>query len=155
MIEIVVQSKFNGPSLIDIEPVLDLIQGTIDLRWTNTRAEQVVLERHHDRNFKLYVEDLPLMERTANSLGLKYVLDLGMSETAKAALLYQKTANWRAFTEGVGLLVARSLITKLSADVVRKGGRPRLAAIATECILGSISPCDADVLLRLSAMRGD
>lgn len=153
MIEIVVQ-KSNAPTLIEIEPVLDLIDGIVDVRWANSRAEQTLLEQHRDRNFKLFVEDLSMMERTANSLGLNYVLDLMMSESAKAALLYPKTANWRAFSDGVGPGVARSLITRMSAESVRKGGRPRLAAIAAECVLDSINPCDADVLLRLSAMQG-
>lgn len=155
MIDIVVQPKYTGPSLFEIEPVIDLIKGIVNVRWTNTKIEQAILERYRTRNFNLYVEDLSLMERTANALGLNYVLDLMTFETAKAALLYPKTANWRAFTEGVGSSVARSFITRLSADSVRKGGRPRLAAIAAECVLDSINPCDADVLLRLSAMRGD
>lgn len=154
MIEITVR-PFNGPCITDIEPVLDLIEGTVDVRWTNTKTEQIVLERYKQRSFKLYVADLSMMERTATAMGLRYVLDLGTSETAKAALLFPKTANWRAFIEGVGSPVSRSLIVRLSADSVRSGGRPRLAAIATECVLDGINICDADVLLRLSALRGD
>src|SRR5271166_3373987 len=155
MIDIVVQQDFNGPMLPDIEPVLDLIEGVVDVRWTNTKAEQVVLERHRDRSFKLYVPDLPLMERTATALGLSYVLDMGIRQSALASLVYQKISNWRAFTEGIGSTVSRSLLTRLSADSLRKGGRPKLAAIAAECVLDGINPCDADVLLRLSGMRSN
>ncbi len=153
MIDIVVQPKFNGPSLVDIEPVLDLIEGTVDVCWANTKAEQIVLGHHRDRNFLLHVEDLVLMERTATALGLNYVLDLGIYQSALASLIRQKVTNWRAFTEGVGASVSRSLLTRLSADSVRKGDRPRLAAIATECVLENVNPIDADVLLRIAALN--
>jgi len=155
MIDIVVDSKFSGPKLIDLEPVIDMIAGPIEARWTNSKTDQAILEQYRERSFKLYVEDLTMMERTATSLGLNYVLDLGVYQSALAALIHQKVSNWRAFAEGVGTSVSRSLLTRLSADSVRKGDRPRLAAIATECVLDGINPCDADVLLRLSAMRGD
>lgn len=155
MVNLVVQKEFNGPSLPDIESILDLIDGVVDVRWTNSRNEQAILERNRNRDFCLHVEDLSTMERTATALGLRYVLDLIMNESAKAALVYRKTSNWRAFTDGIGSLVSRSLLTKLSADAIRKGVRPRLASIAADCVLEGISPIDADVLLRLSAMRGD
>ncbi len=152
MINIAVQPEFHGPSIVDLEPVLDLIDGVVDVRWTNSKPEQTILEQHRNRNFLLLVEDLSLMEHTATALGLRYVLDLGISQSALAALVYQKTANWRAFAEGVSSSVCRSLITRLSADVARKGNHSNLAIIATECQLDGISPIDADVLLRISYM---
>lgn len=154
MIDLIVKEDFHGPTLLELLPVLENITGTIDIKWSNTKAEQAALISNSKRDFRLYVPDLSIMERSASALGLRYTLDSMVNEAARLALLYRKSYNWRAFTEGVGIAVSRSLITKISADAVRKGHKPRLAAIATETLLDGISPIDADVLLRLAVLQG-
>jgi hypothetical protein len=152
MIELVVTPEFKGPNILEIGPVLENVQGTVDISWTNSKAEQIVLKQHSDRNFRLHVVDFSLMERTATALGLKFVFDLNIPESAKLALLHRKTYNWRNFCEEVGLGVTRGVLTKITADLARRGKRPRLIPIVADCILEGINPCDVDVLLRLEAL---
>jgi hypothetical protein len=95
------------------------------------------------------------MERAATALGQPYVFDTGLLATALTSLTSRKAYNWRAFSEGVGTAITRSLITRLSAGAIRKGVTPRLANIASECLIEGINPIDADVLLRLRVLRGD
>jgi hypothetical protein len=73
---------------------------------------------------------------------------------AKLALNRRKLYNWRGFTSDVGLPAARMVLTKLAADSIRKGDNPKLAPIVKDCLLGGVSPVDADVLLRLKVLQG-
>jgi hypothetical protein len=152
MINLIVQ-QFDGPTIIDLAPILHLIEGTVNVHWMNSHAEQILIEKHRGRDFLLHVDNLTIMEKSATALGLNYVLDSNVYQSGLAALIHQKIANWRAFTEGVGSSVSRSILTRLSADSIRKGGRPRLAAIAAESVLENMNPIDADVLLRIAALN--
>lgn len=155
MLELVVDSNYNGPSLQELAPVLANVEGTVNVRWTNTREERVLLDSNRARNFKLFVVDPAMMERTASALGLRYSFDLKTREQAKLVLANRKNYNWRQFIDDVGPTVCRSIITRIASDAARQGVKPKLANIARECLLEGISVIDADVLLRLSYLRGE
>ena len=152
MIEIIIHPSFHGPSIFEVEPVLGSIQDKVEVSWKNTKAELVVLQQYLNKAFILYVEDLSTMERTATALGLHFIFNVSLLESGRLALASRKLYGWRNFTEEIGSTVCRSLITRLSADFIRKGKHPKLAKIATECFLENVNPIDADVLLRLSNM---
>jgi hypothetical protein len=152
--EIVIQ-EFHGPTILEFgDSIENVTDEVVELRWTNTRAEFVALERY-DRKFRLYVEDQAAMEKAATMLGHPLHIEPRLLENAKTSLTRRKTYDWRNFTETVGPTMTRSVILKLAADAVRKGKTPKLADIAGRLQLSSMSPIDADVLLRLKVLVGE
>lgn len=155
MVELRINPQYSGPTILELDSIIADVQGAVEVRWQGTKAEYSTLEHYPKRVFILHVQDLPAMERAATALGQPYVFDTGLLATALTSLTSRKAYNWRAFSEGVGTAITRSLITRLSAGAIRKGVTPRLANIASECLIEGINPIDADVLLRLRVLRGD
>jgi len=145
-------SSYDGPSILDLDPVLNEVQGDVEVSWTNTKSELRALEKYPHRTFILHVNDSQSMERTAVTLGQPFQLDHDFMEKAWSYLNSKKSYNWRTFVDGVGVGVSRCLITKISANAIRKGKQPLIAAIATDCVLNQTNPIDADVFFRLSVL---
>jgi len=158
MVQILVNSALFEvcPPLSEIEPSMEHIAAgvPIEARWGNSKAEQEVLNRHKDREFKLYVTDLPTKERAVATLELPLSLDSNLVGTACVALINKKLYNWREFTRNVGPAVSRHIILKLAADEIRKGNKPKLAYIAKDVFLDGVTPGNVDTLLRLRQLRG-
>jgi hypothetical protein len=153
--KISINPQYSGPTILELDAVVADIQGAVEVRWQGTKAEYAALDRHPKRTFILHVQDLPAYDSAATRLGLRYVFDAALLANAFTALTSRKAYNWRSFVDGVGTAVTRSLITRISAGAIRKGKTPRLAIIASECLIESVNPIDADVLLRLRVLRGD
>jgi hypothetical protein len=155
MVDIKVNPSYAGPSILELAPVLADVQDPVEVRWQGTKAEYRVLENCNRHKFILHVSDLAAMERAATMLGNSFTFETALLATALSSLNSRKAYNWRAFSEGVGTAVTRSLLIRLSAGAIRKGVIPRMANIASECILDNVNPIDADVLLRLRVLRGN
>lgn len=154
MIKVQLSNEFLGPNILELAPVLDNIQGVIEVFWENSKAEIHTLKQHPDRSFILMCRDVALAERTAATLGVSFQLDVKIVEEGLTALLSRKNYNWRPFSEEVGTSTTGCVVTKLTANNIRSGGRPKLAPIAADIIHAGVNPVDADVLLRIRAMRG-
>jgi hypothetical protein len=150
MIDIVIERDFTGPSLLDLEPILDTITApSIVVRWHNSKAEQHLIRRHRDRNFVLMINDIPAMEAVVNALNLPIKLTPEYLEQVKMSLVSRKNYNWRSSS----IEARKSIITKLASEALRKGDKPKLSKVVTRCLLDGVSAMDADVLLRLAAMK--
>ena len=150
-----IRTDFVGPTVLELEPVLDDIQGPVEVRWEGTSPEVAALSRHPKRFFVLIVPDLSGMERAATVTGKSMKLDGSFVDLIKNALntRHNTRNNWRTTVDDLGSGVVRGIITKMSADSIRRGNRPYLASITTDLICDGISSQDTDVLLRLRAMR--
>lgn len=122
---------------------------TIEVRWENSRQEQVALKRHQNRKFLLYVPDIQACERAVGVLELPLTLDKNLIGDARLALTNRKLYNWREFSKEKGATVAKNVLLKLAADEIRSGNKPKLASVAKNMFLDGISPTNADTLLRL------
>ena len=153
MIEIIINRELSSacPSLQELEPSIVEIppEETIDIRWENSRQEQVILEHHRNRNFRLYVPDLQSCERATSTLELPLTLDKSMVGDARLALTNKKLYNWREFSREKGATVARNTLLKIAADEIRNGNQPKLAHVVRDMFLKGVSPVNADTLLRL------
>lgn len=153
MVELVINPKFFGPSILELDPVLGDVQGTVEVKWHGTKEERAVLHKYEDRVFRLMVPDLPAMERAASALGVPLKFETALLTAALTSLTSRKAYNWRAFSDEMGPSITRSILTRLSAGAIRKGIIPKMANVASEVIIEGINPIDADVLLRLRAMQ--
>jgi hypothetical protein len=151
MIQIVIDPKYDGPTILDWGiSSRDVEDEFVEVRWGNTKQELTQLERLSDCNFRLFVPDTAAQERAATSLGDDIQLDQTVISTAKLALNARKTYDWRNFLEGKPLSLTRSILTKMSADALRKGRSSALADLVGDFTLeNGINPIDTDVLLRL------
>ncbi len=158
MVQIEVNSKFfeGCPSLPEIEPSMEhiAVDEPIEARWGNSKSEQEVLNRHKNRQFKLYVSDLPAKERATASLELPLNLDANLVGNALIALTNKKLYNWREFTRNVGPTVSRHILLKLAADEIRIGKKPKLAYVVKDVFLDGVTPGNVDTLFRLRQLRG-
>ncbi len=156
MIEIVLDKEYAGPTIIELASVIpDITDKTVKLRWTNSKDEVYIL-RQFDRDFVLIVPDFYTFDRAVATYGKRLYDSAGEIERAKKALTDRKEYDWRRFTDELHDISPRYLLLKLAADAIRKGIQPSLAEIVGKVFLESISPTDADVLIRLRAphMRG-
>lgn len=158
MVEIVINRELSSacPSLQELEPSMSNISPdeTIEVRWENSRQEQVALNRHQNRKFLLYVPDLQAAERATAALELPLTLDKNLVSAARLALVNKKLYNWRDFAREKGTTVTKNILLKLAADEIRNGNKPRLASVARDMFLDGVSPANADTLLRLCQFRG-
>jgi hypothetical protein len=158
MVKILVSKELSEacPSLLDIEPSMVNIspEETIEVKWGNTKQEQVALNRHQNRKFKLYVSDLQASERAIASLEMPLTLDSNLVGDARIALLNKKLYNWREFSRNMGVTTTKHLVLKIAADEIRDGKKPKLAYVAKDMFLDGVTPSNADTLLRLRLLRG-
>ena len=152
--EITIRENYLGPTILELEPVLEEITGSVEIRWEGTQQEIACLQRHPKKHFTLIVSDLSAMERAATLTGRRLQLDPQFVDNIKHTLISRKGYNWRFTVEDVGANVARAAVIKLSADSIRRGKRPLLARITADMFCEGISSQDTDVLLRLHAMKG-
>jgi len=153
MIEIVLDKEYAGPSILELISVIpDITDKTVKLRWTNSKDEVYALKQF-DRNFALIVPDAYTFDRTVATFGKRLKISAGIVERAKFVLTDKKGYDWRHFVEELHDISPRYLLLKLAADAIRKGIQPSLVEIVEKVFLESISPTDADVLVRLRAPR--
>lgn len=153
MVQVAIKPDYSGPTILELAPVINDVQDkVVQVKWENSRTELRVLEQFSKREFLLYVPNLGALERASTALGLVLIVEPATIENAKGALNIAARYNWRGFVKDIGTNLSRSLITKLAADSIRRGGKPQLALIASECLLDGINPIDADVLLRLRTL---
>jgi len=153
MIQIVIDPKYDGPTILDHGTARYVEDEFVEVRWGNTKQELAHLERLSDCNFRLFVPDTAAQERAATSLGDDIQLDQTVILTARLALNTRKTYDWRNFLTGKPVSLTRSILTKMSADALRKGRPTALADLAGDFASeNGINPIDADVLLRLRVL---
>src|SRR5208283_4693680 len=153
MIQIVIDPKYDGPTILDHGTARYVEDEFVEVRWGNTKQELAQLERLSDCNFRLFVPDTAAQERAATSLGDDTQLDQAVILTARLALNTRKTYDWRNFLTGKPVSLTRSILTKMSADALRKGRPSALADLAGDFASeNGINPIDADVLLRLKVL---
>jgi hypothetical protein len=153
MIEITIDKEYAGPNIIELASTIpDITDKTVKLRWTNSKDEIYTL-RQFDRDFALVVPDAYTFDRAVATFGKRLHVSTGIIERAKKALTDKKEYDWRHFTDELHDITPRYLLLKLAADAIRKGIQPSLAEIVGKVFTESISPVDADVLIRLRAVR--
>jgi hypothetical protein len=155
-LEIKLNPDFQGPTLLELEPVIAETQGQIEVRWENSKAEVALLYENSNRFFLLHVKDISTLERTASAFGTSFAVDPTILESARLSFVSRKAAqNWDHINSQYGQNVSRSILTRLLADSIRKGKDPRVAApVAQEVLLDQVNPLDASVLFRIREIRG-
>jgi hypothetical protein len=147
-----VDKEFAGPTLCDLEPILDELQDPVEVRWTATKRDYLAYERHGAREVLMVVPDVETQEKTIWVLGGALELTDEDMLAAKAALTSRSDQTWRTRVDGLGPTRSTLLLTKVMADSLRAGRKaPAALSIALDCILQGVNPADADVLLRLRA----
>jgi hypothetical protein len=158
MVKIVTNKGLHAacPSILDIEPTIETISvdAPLEIGWSNSRQEQLALDRQAIRKFTLYVPDAQAAERAANSLEVPLTMDANLLGAARTALSNKKLYNWRDFAKEQGVTVTRNIVLKIAADELRSGNRPKLAYVAKDILLDGVTPSNADTLLRLRQLRG-
>ena len=155
-VEIKLSPSFQGPTLLELEPVIDETSGKIEVRWENSKPEVSLLYKNSHRSYILYVKDISTLERSVSMLGVSFILDSTLLESARLSLTSRRAAhNWDNIAGQYGTNVSRSILTRLLADSLRKGKDPKRTALVTrEVLLEGVSPVDAGILLRIREIRG-
>ncbi len=156
MIQIVINPEYTGPTILEWGTSSRNVEDEfVEIAWGNTKQEITQLERLTDCNFRLNVPDAAMQERAAISLQSDLDLNVTLMSAAKLALNGRKSYDWRNFADDKPLPLTRSILTKMSADSLRRGREPLLAQFAdTFASENGINPIDADVLLRLKVLKG-
>lgn len=153
MVQIVISKELSSacPSLQELEPSMVNISPdeTIEVRWGNSKQEQIALERHKNRKFLLYVPDVQSCERASGVLEIPLTLEKNLVGAARLALTNKKLYNWREFSREKGSAVTKNILLKIAADEIRHGNQPKLAGVVRDVFLDGVSPTNADTLLRL------
>jgi hypothetical protein len=144
-----------GVTILELEPNIENVTAdVIDVRWLNSKPELQALTRMSHKNFRLFVKDGFALEKTRLALGQPIEIDSSVLNSAKIALNRKKLYNWRGFTQEIGLGISRSILTRISAEAIRRGESPNIAMVAKSCLLDGVNPIDADVFLRLKVLKG-
>ncbi len=156
MIQIVIDPAYKGPTILDWgESSRHVEDEYVEVQWGNTKQEIIQLEHLSDCNFRLFVPDAEAEERAAAALEDDPELDSSIMATAKLALNQRKSYDWRNFSDNKPLNLTRSILTKISADAIRRGKESALTRFASDFTSeDGINPIDADVLLRLQVLKG-
>lgn len=140
---------YTGPTIVEMESLLPLSNDPIEVRWENTKPEIRLLRQHPDRAVTLVVRDLSVMERTATTLGMAYVLHRELIEDANKAL---RDGTWREFAARQGPQVARSVALRLLALNLRAGRQPgKFRRLVEETLFENTAPVDLDTLRGLQS----
>jgi len=158
MITVRVDADYHGPTIMEIESLLDQSQKPIEVKWRNSNQEIAILQRHRERNAVLIVQDLKTKVLTNSAVGGKLDLPPGLLAESMIAL-NGKGLEWRTFVEKVGSEVAFAAILQNTSNRIRQGELVdrSLRAVIHECLFDGVSPIDMDVLLsmRLSGFVPD
>ena len=131
MVEVAVDPKFYGPTILELESILnDIQEKVIKVKWLNSRQEQCVLEHHKHLSFLLYVVDLNTMDKVSSQFGVPCKIDANLVASARDALLNIQLYDWRQFSGSQGSGMSKSLVTRVAADAIRLGKKPKLAYVA-------------------------
>jgi hypothetical protein len=152
MIKLRIETDFAGPTMTELAGLIDTAsEGQIEVRWTGTKQDTRLLRTYKHLPITLVVPDLVAMERAAAYLGLSLLLDNNLLDKAAGSLTDRHATDWGAFTRGVTPPVALGIITHLSAVSLRRGVKPNICRVVSDCLFEGVSPVDADVLLSLMA----
>ena len=144
-----VDKEFFGPSLTELEPILNELPDPVEVRWSGSRLDFLAFERT-TRDIVMVVPDVEQAERTTWLLGGRLELPEEDLKAARKALTSTKDQTWRSRVEDLGFSRGALLLTKVTADAIRAGKTPKAStSIAIDCLLQKVHPADADVLLRL------
>jgi hypothetical protein len=152
--EVVVAEGYDGPSIIELESILDEVPDPVRVRWGNTRDEVNLIRKYSHRHLVLCVDGFPARDRVAATFGLPLSIEPSVLERTRLLLLNVAANDWRGLcAESKGGPSLKHVLLKLVADSLRKGNRPALAEIMEPLWLRGIDLIDVDVLLRLKSMR--
>lgn len=151
--QIKLDPDFKGPTLIELETIIHDTKGVIEILWENTKLEFLTLARYSKRDFILHVKDCQTLDKVANVLGIKLPIDKNVIDNAKESLGSRRNYNWRPLVQGSGSTIGKSTVLRIASDALRNGKSSILASIASDCLFKNVNPIDADVFLRLKAMR--
>jgi hypothetical protein len=150
-IELAIDPDYDGPTIMGLAASLEKMeQGNVHIRWDNTRREIRLIRAFPNRTFVLHVKGDVDAKRAMMLLGLPLKLDSTMLERAKLVLGHQKSYDWHKYAESVGPVIAKSLVIKMAANLVRSGNpNPFLIEAVKNVVLKDVAPIDTDLLLRL------
>jgi hypothetical protein len=149
---LVVTRGYQGPTVLELERsgLFDGSTRHAEVAWRNSREELGTLQRYPDVQCVLHVEDMTVMQRSANSLGISPALDETTIREGFVALTDKSVSDWRRFTSSVGVTPARGVLVRLASDTIRKGQNPsNLRKVIQHCVFRGVNAVDADVLLGL------
>jgi hypothetical protein len=152
-VEVVVNSDFEGPTILELTEIIPGAEEAIRVDWSNSRDEIATLSRFPGKKFVLYVRDFAARDRAVAALGLPLRIEEPLAEKAWHSLAYPKEYDWRNFCRQNDGASARNILLKLAADSLRRGHRPAIADLISPLFLEGISILDVDVLLRLRSKR--
>ena len=146
---------YTGVTLVEMEPLLDLGDEALAVRWENTKPEMRLLRRLGGRKITLVVPDLTAMERAATALGLR--LNCKPEHLVAAVdAINSPEGGWREFSMRMGPQLSRGIALRAMANIVRQGERTdELQKALVDSVLEGTSPVDLDVLylLRVKGAR--
>lgn len=149
MLSLRIEDKYTGVTILDMEPLLELGDCPIEVRWENTKAEVRLLRKCEGREVTLVVPNLIAMERAASTLGLNFVVERSLVLNGLHSL-NKPDGHWREFTTQTGPYLSRGLVMRAFAHKLRQGiDHQPLRKVLIESVLDNTSPVDADVLLGL------
>jgi hypothetical protein len=147
MVKVEVDPRFSGPTLLELEPILnDITDNPVRIGWRGSKAEVRLLESHPNRDFVVCVRSLYDMSIASSLLGTPVQVERSVIIKGRDSLSNKKAYDWKVFSGEIGSSVARSLVVKLAA--VRQGLHSKLVGVAIDILQGLVSPSDADVLVR-------
>jgi hypothetical protein len=154
MISLRVEQDYHGPTIIEIEALLDLSEEPIEVKWSNTEHEVAIANRYRDRNLTLIVRDLLARVRAANAVGGSYALPADLVESAMTALT-SVDGDWRGFVEKVGGEIAFTAVAQDYANQFRRGVSEdrSLRKVLVACLFNEVSTEDMGALLALRRKR--
>lgn len=149
MLSLRIEDKYTGVTILEMEPLLDLSNEPIEVRWENTKPEMRLLRKCAGRDVTLVVPTLVAMERAASLLGLKYVVERNLVINGIDSL-NEPTGHWREFSNQNGPYLARGAVMQAFANQLRRGGDfAPLRKVLVESVLDHTSPVDVDAFLGL------
>jgi len=153
VIQFRIAADFKGPSLEELDPLVPSLPDPIEVRWTGSRVDYLILDRWPARHFTLVVPDLDTQERIQCRLCLNHTISPEDLAAAKTALVVQGQQTWRPLTSVLGYDRGTLLLCRVMSSALLDGKATphRVTSLASECVLSHRDPVDTDVFLRLQA----
>ena len=148
-ITIRVDSDYHGPSILEMESLLEVSNDPQTVTWGNSKAEVCLLTRYHACTLELVVPDLPSMERAANTLGIAYKLPAELVTKAYENII-KLNGMWHDFNQQVGQGLARATLIRMVNENIKRGNDPKeLRKVLVDALFEDLGTTDIDVLLGL------
>lgn len=156
-VDIQIDPEFNGPTLLELEPVLFDIEGVVMIPWSNSRKELATLERFRESElaFTLVVRDYDTHMKTAVAVGLYTVVDEDTLRATRESITKKSATNWRQLVDTMGPVKTNTVLASITGSAIRSGKKPKaLVSVLSCCLHQGVHPQDVDVLLRSKKLRG-